>query len=53
MKLGKNMLEEMGLKSSQKWSGYQAQHVIPSEMANNPVIKKLEWILIMVQMELS
>ncbi|OME64197.1 hypothetical protein BSK65_29630 [Paenibacillus odorifer] len=35
------MLEEMGLKSSQKWSGYQAQHVIPSEMANNPVIKKI------------
>jgi hypothetical protein len=39
-KLGKNMLEEMGLKRSQKWSGYQAQHVIPSEMENNPVIKK-------------
>ena len=41
-KLGKNMMEEMGLKRSTKWSGYQAQHVIPSEMAKNPIIKKLE-----------
>ncbi|MED1408085.1 AHH domain-containing protein [Bacillus paramycoides] len=40
-KLGKNMMTEMGLKRSTKWSGYQAQHIIPSEMANNPVIKKI------------
>lgn len=40
-KLGKNMLEDMGLRRSTKWSGYQAQHVIPSEMANNPVIQKI------------
>lgn len=40
-KLGKNMLEDMGLKRSTKWSGYQAQHIIPSEMAKNPVIKKI------------
>lgn len=40
-KLGKNMMEDMGLKRSTKWSGYQAQHVIPSEMANNPVIQKI------------
>ncbi|MBP3041182.1 AHH domain-containing protein [Bacillaceae bacterium Marseille-Q3522] len=35
------MLEDMGLKSSTKWSGYQAQHIIPSEMANKPVIQKI------------
>ncbi|MEB5452608.1 AHH domain-containing protein, partial [Virgibacillus pantothenticus] len=40
-KLGKNMLEDMGIKRSTKWSGYQAQHIIPSEMANNPVIQKI------------
>ncbi|MEC0154508.1 AHH domain-containing protein [Paenibacillus macerans] len=40
-KLGKNMMEEMGLKRSQKWSGYQAQHVIPSEMKDHAVIKKI------------
>ncbi|MEC0764914.1 T7SS effector LXG polymorphic toxin [Bacillus haynesii] len=40
-KLGKNMMEKMGLKRSTKWSGYQAQHIIPSEMANHPVIKKI------------
>jgi hypothetical protein len=40
-KLGKNMMTEMGLKRSTKWSGYQAQHIIPSEMADNPVIKKI------------
>ncbi len=35
------MLEDMGLKRSTNWSGYQAQHVIPSEMAKNPVIQKI------------
>ncbi|WP_270578765.1 AHH domain-containing protein [Caldibacillus thermoamylovorans] len=40
-KLGKNMIEDMGLKRSTNWSGYQAQHIIPSEMANNPVIQKI------------
>ena len=40
-KLGKNMMTKMGLKRSTKWSGYQAQHIIPSEMADNPVIKKI------------
>ncbi|KFN08977.1 hypothetical protein DJ90_2748 [Paenibacillus macerans] len=35
------MMEEMGLKRSQKWSGYQAQHVIPSEMKDHAVIKKI------------
>ncbi|WP_440970072.1 T7SS effector LXG polymorphic toxin [Peribacillus frigoritolerans] len=40
-KLGKNMMEDMGLKRSTKWSGYQAQHIIPSEMAKNPIIQKI------------
>ncbi|KUP09491.1 hypothetical protein Q75_00415 [Bacillus coahuilensis p1.1.43] len=35
------MLEDMGLKRSTKWGGYQAQHIIPSEMAKNPVIQKI------------
>ena len=39
--LGKNMLEEMGIKRSAKWKGYQAQHIIPSEMASHPVIQKM------------
>lgn len=39
--LGKNMLEEMGTKRSAKWKGYQAQHIIPSEMADHPVIQKM------------
>ena len=40
-KLGKNIMESMGLKRSTKWKGYQAQHIIPSEMADNAVIKKI------------
>mgnify|MGYP000852631110 FL=1 len=34
-------MESMGLKRSTKWKGYQAQHIIPSEMADNAVIKKI------------
>ena len=40
-RLGKSMLEEMGIKRSAKWKGYQAQHIIPSEMASHPVIQKM------------
>ncbi len=40
-KLGKSMMEDMGHKRSTKWSGYQAQHIIPSEMANHPVIQRI------------
>jgi RHS repeat-associated protein len=39
--LGKNMMEEMGLARSQRWSGYQAQHVIPADMAEHPIIQKI------------
>ena len=40
-KLGKNMMEAMGLGRSQTWKGYQAQHVIPSEVRSHPVIQKI------------
>ena len=40
-KLGKNMLESMDLPRGTKWSGYQAQHVIPAEMAEHPVLQKI------------
>ncbi|TDW16238.1 putative toxin of predicted polymorphic toxin system [Breznakia blatticola] len=39
-KLGKNMLGDMGVNGS-KWSGYQAQHIIPAEAMNHPVIQKI------------
>ena len=35
------MMEDMGLKRSTKWTGYQAQHIIPAEMADHPIIKKI------------
>ncbi|MBV7276078.1 AHH domain-containing protein, partial [Clostridium sp. PL3] len=34
-------MESMGLKRSTKWTGNQAQHIIPAEMADNPVIQKI------------
>ncbi len=40
-KLGKNIMESMGLKRSTKWTGHQAQHIIPAEMADNPVLQKI------------
>ncbi|MDU4600334.1 MAG: AHH domain-containing protein, partial [Clostridium sporogenes] len=40
-KLGKNIMESIGLKRSTKWTGHQAQHIIPAEMADNPIIKKM------------
>jgi BH2341 protein len=40
-KLGKNMMEDMGLSRGQKWTGYQAQHIIPADMADHPVIQKM------------
>ncbi|WP_186323569.1 RHS repeat-associated core domain-containing protein [Paenibacillus xylanexedens] len=39
--LGKNLLESMGLPRSLQWTGYQAQHIIPGEMYNHPVIIKI------------
>lgn len=39
--LGKNMLSSMGLKRSLKWNGYQAQHIIPAELSEHPILKKI------------
>ena len=35
-KLGKKMMESMGLPRGTNWTGHQAQHIIPVEMANHP-----------------
>lgn len=40
-KLGKNMMESMGLPRGTNWTGYQAQHIIPAEMANHPVLQRI------------
>lgn len=40
-KLGKKLLQEMGVSISQKWTGYQAHHIIPRQLAEHPVIKKM------------
>ncbi len=39
--LGKNMMESMGLNRTTKWSGYQAQHIIPAEMTSNSALQKI------------
>ncbi|WP_146552510.1 AHH domain-containing protein [Rummeliibacillus sp. SL167] len=40
-KLGKNMMESMGQKRSTKWTGHQAQHIIPSEMKDHQILQKI------------
>ena len=41
--LGKNMMEGMGLPRGTSWTqgGYRSHHLIPSEMAEHPVIQKI------------
>ena len=39
--LGKNMMQAMGLRRTTKWKGYQAQHIIPVELRDHPVLKKI------------
>ena len=39
--LGRNMMKDMGLPGSTKWSGYQAHHIIPCELKNHPVLKQI------------
>ena len=39
-KLGKNMMESMGLPRGTNWTGHQAQHIIPVELANHPVLQR-------------
>jgi hypothetical protein len=34
-------MESMELKRSTKWTGHQAQHIIPAEMADNPILQKI------------
>ncbi len=40
-KLGKNMMESMGLPRGTNWTGHQAQHIISAEMANHPVLQRI------------
>nr|HDR8062520.1 AHH domain-containing protein [Bacillus cereus] len=40
-KLGQNLLESMGLPRSASRKGYQAQHIIPKNLRNHPVLKKI------------
>jgi hypothetical protein len=40
-RLGKNMLQAMGLPRNTKWNGYQAQHIIPAELKDHPILKKI------------
>ena len=40
-KLGKKMMESMGLPRGTNWTGHQAQHIIPVEMANHPVLQRI------------
>ena len=39
--LGKKLLQDMGVSTLQKWSGYQAHHIIPKQLSEHPVIKKM------------
>lgn len=39
--LGKSILKSMGVSKKSKWTNYQAQHIIPKELANHPVLKKI------------
>jgi hypothetical protein len=41
--LGKNMLAAMGLPGSHGWSGYQAHHIIPKELAIHPALQKINY----------
>ncbi|CAK3983076.1 hypothetical protein VCRA2120E57_870009 [Vibrio crassostreae] len=40
-KLGKNLNESMGRGRNESWAGYQAQHLIPSELKAHPILKKV------------
>ena len=34
------MMESMGLPRGTNWTGHQAQHIIPVEMADHPVLQR-------------
>lgn len=40
-KLKGNLMQNMGLLKSTSSKGYQAQHIIPHEMANHPILQKI------------
>lgn len=40
-KLGKNLMQSMGVSRKTKWTGYQAQHIIPVKVRNHPILKKV------------
>ena len=42
-KLGKNMMEAMGLARSTTWKGYRAHHIIPKELWNHPALQKIKY----------
>ncbi|HEL2072288.1 TPA: AHH domain-containing protein [Streptococcus suis] len=35
------MLKSMGVSTNTGWKGYQAQHIIPAEFKNHPLIQKI------------
>ncbi|MDW8711043.1 AHH domain-containing protein [Streptococcus suis] len=35
------MLKSMGVSTNTGWKGYQAQHIIPAEFTNHPLIQKI------------
>ncbi len=35
------MMESMGLPGGTNWTGHQAQHIIPAETANHPVLQRV------------
>ena len=39
--LGRSILKSMGIRKKMKWNGYQAQHIIPKELASHPVLTKI------------
>ncbi|MDE9590182.1 AHH domain-containing protein, partial [Xenorhabdus bovienii] len=42
-KLGKNMMEEMGLPRSTTWKGHEAHHVIPKDFSDHPALKAIKY----------
>ena len=39
--LGKSLLKSMGVSKKKKWNNYQAQHIIPKELRNHPILQKI------------
>jgi hypothetical protein len=39
--LGRNLLESMGVDGASRWPGYQAQHIVPSQLADHPILQRV------------